>query len=100
MQWNDDSLIIGVRRQGEGSVIVEAMTRGHGRHMGLVRGGRSSRMSATLQTGNDVDLTWRARLEDHLGTFTIELLHARAAALIVDRARLNACQVIAEHLRH
>jgi len=99
MQWSAPGLIIGVRRHGESSVIVEAMVKGRGRCLGLVRGGRSSRMAATLQAGNDVDLTWRARLEDHLGTFTIELLHARAAALIADRGRLYASQLIAEHLR-
>jgi recombinational DNA repair protein (RecF pathway) len=42
MEWRDEGLIIGVRRHGEGSAIVEAMTRAHGRHLGLVRGGRSA----------------------------------------------------------
>ena len=44
MEWRDEGLIIGVRRHGEASTIVEAMTRAHGRHLGLVRGGRSARL--------------------------------------------------------
>ena len=87
-----------MRRHGETSVIADAMVAGRGRYMGLIRGGRSSKLSATLQPGNTVQLTWRARLEDHLGTFTVELLHARAAGLIADRTRLYLAQTIFEHL--
>ncbi len=52
MEWRDEGLIVSVRRHGEHSAIVEAMTRQHGRHLGLVRGGRSARMTAALQPGN------------------------------------------------
>ena len=99
MEWTGEGLIIGVRRHGESSVIAEVMVEGRGRHMGLIRGGRSSKLSATLQPGNSVQLTWRARLEEHLGTFNLELTDARAAGLIVDRTRLYACQLLCDHLR-
>lgn len=99
MEWSGHGLIIGVRRHGESGVIVEAMVKGRGRHLGLVRGGRSTRHAAALQPGNDVQLTWRARLESHLGNFTVELLHARAADLIADRTRLYAAQLLCDHLR-
>ncbi len=99
MQWTGDGLIIGVRRHGETSVIAELMVAGRGRCLGLVRGGRSSKQSATLQPGNSVQVTWRARLEEHLGTFVLELVDARAAALIVDRLRLYASQLACDHLR-
>ena len=99
MQWTGEGLIIGVRRHGETSVIAEVMVVGRGRHLGLVRGGRSAKLAATLQPGNSVQLTWRARLEDHLGTFAVELLEARAANLIASRTRLYACQLLCDHLR-
>lgn len=99
MQWDGEGLIIGVRRHGETSVIAEVMVAGRGRQLGLIRGGRSTKLAATLQAGNTVQVTWRARLEDHLGTFTLELLEGRAAALIADRARLYASQLVCEHLR-
>jgi DNA repair protein RecO (recombination protein O) len=99
MEWTGEGLIIGVRRHGETSVIAEVMVEGRGRHLGLIRGGRSSKLSATLQPGNSVQLTWRARLEEHLGTFNLELTDARAAGLIVDRTRLYACQLLCDHLR-
>jgi DNA repair protein RecO (recombination protein O) len=99
MQWSGEGLIIGVRRHGESSIIAEAMVAGRGRHLGLVRGGRSSKLAATLQPGNTVQLTWRARLDEHLGTFAVEMIDARAANLIADRTRLYASQIVCEHLR-
>lgn len=99
MQWSGEGLIIGVRRHGETSVIAEVMVEGRGRHLGLIRGGRSSKLAATLQPGNLVQLTWRARLEEHLGTFAVELLDARAADLIADKTRLYASQLLCDHLR-
>ena len=99
MQWTREALLIGVRRHGETSLIAEAMVAGRGRHLGLVRGGRTRRLAAVLQPGNTVQLTWRARLEDQLGLFSVELLDARAAALIEDRTRLYLSQLVCEHLR-
>jgi DNA repair protein RecO (recombination protein O) len=99
MQWSGEGLIIGVRRHGETSVIAEVMVADRGRYLGLIRGGRSTKLAATLQPGNTVQVTWRARLEEHLGTFQLELLEARAAALIADRARLYASQLVCEHMR-
>jgi DNA repair protein RecO (recombination protein O) len=99
MEWTADGLLIGVRRHGDSSVIAEVMAVGHGRCLGLVRGGRSTRLAAALQPGNTVQVTWRARLEDHLGVFGVELLQARAAALIADRTKLYLSQLVCDHLR-
>src|SRR5512140_2279439 len=80
MQWTDEGIVIGVKRHGEASAILEVMTRAHGRHLGLVRGGFSSRMKPILQPGNSVSATWRARRDEHLGNFTVEPLNVRAAS--------------------
>lgn len=82
MEWRDEGIVIGLRRHGESSSIVEAMTRGHGRHMGLVRGGRSSRLGAALQPGNTLGLVWRARLDEHLGSYVVEPMTLRAGRLL------------------
>ncbi len=82
MEWRDEGIVIGVKRHGESSAIVEAMTRAHGRHLGLVRGGRSTRLQSSLQPGNTLGLVWRARLDEHLGTFAVEPMALRAGRLI------------------
>jgi DNA repair protein RecO (recombination protein O) len=82
MEWTDDGIVLGVRRHGESSAIVELLTRGHGRHLGLVRGGAGSRMRPLLQPGNSVCAVWRARLDEHLGYYAIEGTRLRAATLL------------------
>jgi len=99
MEWRDEGLIIGVRRHGEASTIVEAMTRAHGRHLGLVRGGRSTRLRAALQPGNTVGLTWRARLDEHLGSFAIEPLSLRAGRLMESALALAGINYLAALMR-
>lgn len=82
MEWTDEGIVLGVRRHGESSVIAELLTRAHGRHLGLVRGGSGSRMRPVLQPGNTVRAVWRARLDEHLGTYQVEGLQLRAATML------------------
>jgi DNA repair protein RecO (recombination protein O) len=99
MEWRDEAIILGVRRHGETSAIVEVMTRARGRHLGLVRGGRSRRMQPLLQPGNRVELHWWARLDEHLGTFQVEPLELNAARLMQSRCAVYGLQMLAAHLR-
>lgn len=99
MEWDDQGLILGIRKHGETSVILETMTALHGRHVGLVRGGRSRRMQPMLQPGNHVTLTWRARLDEHLGLYTVELTQARAGRLMASAAALRGLNLLATLLR-
>ncbi|WP_330167354.1 DNA repair protein RecO [Bartonella grahamii] len=99
MKWKEQAVILGTRQYGETSVILEVMTREHGRYMGVVKGGRSRRMAALLQPGNFVEAEWWARLEEHLGLFRLEALDLHAARLICLPEALYALQLIAFHLR-
>jgi DNA repair protein RecO (recombination protein O) len=82
MQWTDEAIVLGSKPHGEGNAILELMTRGHGRHLGLVRGGARPRLRPLLQPGNRISSTWRARLDEHLGLYLIEGLDARASAFL------------------
>ncbi len=98
MEWSDEAIVLSVRPYGETSAIVEALTREHGRHLGLVHGGASRKAKAMLQPGNSLHLTWRARLNEHLGSFHTEPLRARAGVLLERRellAGLNAFAAVA-----
>ncbi|WP_093117390.1 DNA repair protein RecO [Salinihabitans flavidus] len=81
MEWRDEGICLQRRAHGENAVILEVFTAAHGRHAGVVRGGASRRMAPSLQPGTQLDLTWRARLESHIGAFTAEPLRSRNAAL-------------------
>jgi DNA repair protein RecO (recombination protein O) len=89
MEWRDQGLVLSARKHGETAAIVSLFTPAQGRHMGLVRGGQSRRRQGLLQPGNLVDAVWRARLEEHLGTFTLEGVHDFSAAVLDDPLRLK-----------
>jgi DNA repair protein RecO (recombination protein O) len=99
MQWTDEGIVIGTRKHGETVVIVDLMTRVHGRHLGLVRGGRSRRLRPVLQLGNSVTATWRARLDDHLGHYAVEPAVDRAAGLMEKAVALHGVQALAALVR-
>ncbi len=82
MQWTDEGIVLGAKRHGETSVILELMTIERGRHLGLVRGGAGTRLRGVLQPGNLLRATWRARLDEHLGYYAVEGLNLRAAGLL------------------
>src|SRR6185369_13160603 len=80
MEWTDDGIVLGTRRHGEANAILEMMTREHGRHLGLVRGGGGSRLRPVLQPGNTLRVIWRARLDEHLGNYSVEPLRLHGAS--------------------
>lgn len=88
MEWRDEGILLTARPHGESSVIVEILTRGHGRHAGRVQGGRGAAQAPMMQPGTQVELVWRARLSEHLGNYKIEPVRARAAAIMADRVAL------------
>ncbi|MGI9482075.1 MAG: DNA repair protein RecO [Hyphomicrobiales bacterium] len=95
MKWTEKGFVISARAHGETSALLELFTRQHGRFMGLVRGGRGRRMRPMLQTGNLLEAHWRARLAEHLGTFTVEPIEMNAARLIDDPVRLAGLTTLA-----
>ena len=90
MDWIDEGILLSARKHGESSVIAVALSRAHGRHAGLVRGGTGRKVRGVLQAGNRLQLHWRARLADHLGSYTVELLDGYAGAVLDDGDRLAA----------
>lgn len=88
VDWTDEGIVLAARPHGEGSAVVVLLTRGHGRHAGLVRGAFSGRARGVYQTGNRVTAEWRARLAEHLGNYVCELAEGHAAALLDDPLKL------------
>jgi DNA repair protein RecO (recombination protein O) len=107
MEWIDEGIVLGVKRHGETSIILELMTHEHGRHLGLVRGGSGPRMRGVLQPGNAVRATWRARLDEHLGNYLVEAANLRAAFFMDKAHALHGvthlaalCRLLAEREPH
>ena len=94
MEWHDEAIVLSVRAHGETGAIAELLTRAHGRHLGLVHGGRGRTRRPILQPGNHVAAHWRARLHDQLGTFTLEMTHPHAAELMERKHGLNGLECL------
>jgi DNA repair protein RecO (recombination protein O) len=90
MEWTDEGFVLSARRHGEGDLVLSLLTREHGRHAGLVKGGAGRRSAGLYEPGNRLRAVWRARLSDHLGNFTCENLAQSAAALLDEPLRLAA----------
>jgi len=98
VEWSDSAIVLSVRAHGETAAILEALTRKHGRHLGLIHGGASRKSKAVLQAGNSLQLSWRGRLNEQLGTYHAEPLRGRAGAIFDRRdslVGLNAFVAIA-----
>ena len=88
MEWRDKGILLATRPFGETSLIIDVFTPDHGKSSGVVRGGQSKKLKPILQIGAQLDLTWKARLEEHLGSFQVELIRSRTANVMNDRLLL------------
>ncbi len=94
MDWRDTGILLNARRHGESAMILDVFTPEHGRHKGVVRGGASRKMAPHLQPGAQLDLTWRARLEEHMGSFLAEPVRSRAASAMSNRMALKGLNAV------
>lgn len=99
MEWRDQGILLSTRRHGETSAIIDVFTPSQGRHAGVVRGGTSRKIAPILQPGAQLDVTWRARLEDHIGAFTVEPVRSRAAAAMGGRLALAGLNAVTSLIR-
>ena len=94
MEWSDTGIVLSARRHGENAAVVSLLTEHHGRHAGLVHGARGRRARGLYQPGNTLAARWQARLPDHLGRYTCELVRARTGVLLDDPPRLAALAAV------
>ena len=90
MEWADEGLVLSARRHGENATVVNLLTRDHGRHVGLARGGQGRTARGLYQPGNFVSARWRGRLPEHLGNWSAELIAGYAAAVMDESGKLTA----------
>jgi DNA repair protein RecO (recombination protein O) len=102
MQWVDNAIVLAVKKHGESSAILTLLTEESGLHYGMVKGISSPKWRGTYQQGNLISANWKARLPEHLGFISGELLYSSAALVMGDPLRLAAlssmCTVIAHCL--
>lgn len=94
MEWTSEAIILSAKPYGESDALVEAFSEEKGLARGFIKGGLGRRQRSLIQQGNRVALTWRARDENNLGRFNLELIHSPLGGIIGDGARLLALQSV------
>ncbi|WBV41875.1 DNA repair protein RecO [Pseudoroseomonas cervicalis] len=102
MEWQAPAIVLEARPHGEGAAVVSVLTEEHGRHAGLVHGGASRAQSGLWQPGNLVEVRWRGRLAEQLGSLSGEMVHPTAALALDEPLTLallqSACALAADAL--
>jgi DNA repair protein RecO (recombination protein O) len=88
VRWQDQGIILHTRPHGERQHITTLLTRDHGRHRGVARLSRAT--SGMFHSGSCVKALWNARLEEHLGTWTLEPIFSPLGFILKDPCALHA----------
>ena len=87
-KWEDIGIVIGTRKYADHDLIVTILTQDHGRHLGLIKGGRGRKMRGGIQPGNILQAKWRARLNEHLGSYVCEPQELFAPEIMLCKIKL------------
>jgi len=89
MQWKDEGFLLSKNNYAENSIIIEVFTLNHGKCSGIVYGGTSKKIKHYLQVGNKIDVNLRAKNDNKLGYFKIEIIDAISPFFFDDNKKLH-----------
>lgn len=98
MKWDDIGVVIATKAHGENGLIVHILTQEHGLHAGMMKGRKKH--APLSQPGTVLQLTWSARMEEHLGFWNVELRRSVPHIIANDQLRLYALNAITHLLYH
>ena len=100
MQFAARAIIIDVIKFSESSVILDLLSKDHGRFKAFMRGAFKSKNKNVLQPGNILQVEYKSRLNDQLGNAKILDHVDLTAALLCDFTKLlsinSLCAIIKE----
>ena len=97
MHWKDEGYLLTKNNFEENSIIIEAFTLNHGKCTGVVYGGSSRKQKKFFQIGNKISLNWKAKNENRIGYFSVELIKSVAPAFFEDK-RKSVCILAASSI--
>jgi len=87
MYWNDEGYLLEKNNFNENSIIIQTFTLNHGKYSGVVYGGTSRKIKKNFQIGNKISLNWRAKSENKIGYFNVELIKPVSPLFFDDKKR-------------
>ena len=87
-EWNDQGIVLSVRKYGEKGLITDILTKEHGRHLGWISNNKN--VLSIVQPGNLVDVFWKSRLVEQMGNYKIELISSISGKTFDNKFKLQA----------
>lgn len=88
MQWTSEAIILKHQQFNDDKLLCWCFSSSHGIYKGLIS--LNSKTRNQIQIGNIIQATWRARLEEHLGSYYCELLKPLSMVIINDKLKLSS----------
>jgi len=84
LEWNDEGMLLASRPYGESFKVLQFFTKHNGIHNGLIRFSKKNN-NFEIQPGNQFNIRWKARLQEHLGTFELDLTKNRTSSFFMNK---------------
>ena len=89
-EWNDVGIILSAKKYGEKGLIINILTETHGRYVGWINNYKMKSILSSVQPGNLVNVFWKSRLIEQMGTFKIELISSISGKIFDEKLKLQA----------
>ena len=90
LHWQSEALILKADKFGDHDAIVHVFSAEHGLSRGVVKAGFATKRRADMQLGTLAEVTFKARMAEHMGSITLEAKHSFAARVMQDPLKLAA----------
>ena len=89
-EWNDIGIILSAKKYGEKGLIINILTKTHGRYVGWINNYKSKSILFSVQPGNLVKVFWKSRIIEQMGTFKIEEISSISGKIFDEKLKLQA----------
>ena len=93
MNIADEGIAISIKKFSDSTNLLKVLTKGNGVYSGLIRLKKNQGNTGVNIPGNTLSVNWRARLSEHLGFFSTELIKSRTSSYLnssIDLEVLNS----------
>ena len=99
-EWNDIGIILSAKKYGEKGLIINILTKAHGRYVGWINNYKTKSILLSVQPGNLVKVFWKSRIIEQLGNFKIEEITSITGKIFDEKLKLQALTSICSLLEN
>lgn len=96
MLIQDQAIVLCINKNTENKAIITCLTQDNGIYSGMIRNINSKKNNTIFFPGNIINFSWQARLSEHLGFISAELVKANSYIVFNNELKLLALHSCAE----